>query len=447
MTVAVSIIKKAKEHHDASGGGVVSAPLEGMTSTQLEAVSTNESDPVFTAREPLPGEIALPLEKALEELRDAQTNHSFWNNSLFKACLAGTLTKSDFKFIFSQYYLYSKNFTRYLAALMATCDSDYHRARLAENLWEEGGMVAPEDRHAEIFRKFLREGLDIDINQIEYLDSTRYFVREYLDFCLRSNTAAGAAFLSLGTEGIVARMYQIIVKGLQQAGIADEHLKFFHIHMECDDEHAETLEQMMTAYLSMPGWYDTCLRSMDYALHIRERFFEKLFAYLQLKRMAPVVDAIQARKSLASDSPDMSQYTSRPGAEGNVALYDNKNDKLNIDFAVERVPFSAEVFDTRILKIAPNKNNELHKHPHESLFYVIQGKGTVRINDSSADIEAGDIAFVPRWAMHQTINRGDDELVILAVTDFGLTHRTFVGNHLKSTRLKGVQASLANDDE
>jgi oxalate decarboxylase/phosphoglucose isomerase-like protein (cupin superfamily) len=50
------------------------------------------------------------------------------------------------------------------------------------------------------------------------------------------------------------------------------------------------------------------------------------------------------------------------------------------------------------------------------------------------------MVFVPRWAMHQTRNLGSDELVIMAITDFGLTDRAFLGDHLRTTRQKGTQA-------
>src|SRR5215210_5304341 len=98
---------------------------------------------------------------ALNQLRKIQSEHPFWNNRLFRNCSAGHLVREDFQFIFSQYYLYSKNFTRYLAALMAKSSSDFHRSRLSENLWEEGGGMEPEKRHAELFRKFLKEALSI----------------------------------------------------------------------------------------------------------------------------------------------------------------------------------------------------------------------------------------------------------------------------------------------
>jgi pyrroloquinoline quinone (PQQ) biosynthesis protein C/mannose-6-phosphate isomerase-like protein (cupin superfamily) len=383
----------------------------------------------------------LTPEVMLAQLHQAQAEHPFWSNRFFKACAAGHLTKDDFKFIFSQYYLYSKNFTRYLSALMANCDSDYHRARLAENLWEEGGGQVPEKRHAEIFRVFLRDGLEIDAENIDFIEATRYFVREYLDFCLHSHPAASSAFLSLGTEGVVARMYAIIVEGLLQAGIPESQLQFFRIHMECDDEHAETLEKIMESYSSIPDWFNTCSRSMNYALSLRQRFFEELYSFIEMRRVRSVIENIQGRTPLVPDMPDVAELHHRMGNSG-LALYSNYNERLNIDFTVERVPFKADVFDTRVLRIAPHKNNERHKHPHESIFYVIKGEGKVHVNSAVVDIKAGDVVFVPRWAMHQSHNTGDEELLILALTDFVLTEKAFIGDHLKTTRMKGEQAAL-----
>jgi pyrroloquinoline quinone (PQQ) biosynthesis protein C len=148
----------------------------------------------------------VPEEGALAALQALRDRHAFWDSPLFTACTRGTLSREDFTFIFSQYYCYSRNFTRYISAAMANCDDDYYRSRLTENLWEESGEKDIERRHAQIFRGFLREGLDIEIEQIDFLPATESFVRAFLDFCLHSHPLASSAFLSLGTEGIVSRM-------------------------------------------------------------------------------------------------------------------------------------------------------------------------------------------------------------------------------------------------
>ena len=381
----------------------------------------------------------LATREALAELKRLQAAHPFWTNSLFRACAAGLLSREDFQFIFSQYYLYSRNFTRYLAGVMSNCEDDYYRSRLSENVWEEGGSRDVEERHAEIFRGFLRDGLGIELATIEYREFTRYFAKEYLDCCLRSTATRGSAFLSLGTEGIVARMYGVLVEGMRQAGIPDQELRFFHIHIKCDDEHAATLEEMMASYANEPAWYTTCLDAMNHALDLRSRFFENLYEALRVRRVQRTLDNIQARKSLIPPAAPQDKLVLPYGTKGE-SLYANVHEKLNIEFTVERVPFAHEVIDTRIVRISSGKYNEHHKHAHESVFYVMQGIGQVVIDGSIVPARAGDIVFVPRWAMHQTQNLGAGEMVILAVTDHGLTGKAYLGDYLRTARMKRTAA-------
>merc|ERR1712077_116498 len=51
--------------------------------------------------------------------------------------------------------------------------------------------------------------------------------------------------------------------------------------------------------------------------------------------------------------------------------YKNFNSKLNINFSVDKLPFTnLEILDPRIVTIAPNSKNELHRHAHESIFVI-----------------------------------------------------------------------------
>jgi mannose-6-phosphate isomerase-like protein (cupin superfamily)/pyrroloquinoline quinone (PQQ) biosynthesis protein C len=412
-----------------------------MMSTNF-AIALEDVQPVLTNVEAYEADTA-KLEAvdspatALNQLHDLQAQHQFWNNRLFRACSQGYLSFEDFQFIFSQYYLYSRNFTRYIAALMANSDSDYYRSRLSENLWEEGGGSDPEKRHAELFRKFLRDALAINLETVEYLDFTYYFSREYLDFCLKSHPMSGCAFLSLGTEGIVARMYSIFVDGMRKAGIDDSELDFFHIHMECDDEHAVTLEQMMLSYSDEPDWYNSCVRAMDRALTLRRRFFENLYEGLRQRRLKSLIDRIQARESLAPRTPDPTKLLWRQESRV-IPLYSNTNERLNIQFKVERLPLKTEALDPRIMRIPAGRNNENHRHAHETIFYILSGEGRVVVDNSVVEVQAGDVVFVPRWAMHQSQNSGNTEMVILAVTDFGLTGKAYVGDYTRTARMKNA---------
>ena len=369
----------------------------------------------------------------LSQLRELQRDHSFWKNSLFKAFESGSLGLADLQFIFGQYSFYSRSFTRCLAGFMANSDNDMHRAQLVENLWEESGEADLDKRHAELFRRFLTQGLGIVLEDLTPTPPTQIFVNEVLSFCIRSSAYESSAFLSLGTEGIVSRMYEIFIKGLKKVGVSDEHLTFFHLHTACDDDHAITLERIMLSYADNPDWFVTCRRSLTFALDLRKQFFEHLYHQIQVRRIHTTLGNIQARKSLVALQSRLKHKAQQSGE----FLYHNKSDwgKQKIDFTVERIAFPTEVLDSRVVRIAPHKTNERHHHAHEAIFLIKAGQGTIQVDKTQYDVECDDIVFIPRWAVHQVENTGDKTLVILAITDFGLTSKAFVGNYLKTARM------------
>lgn len=118
------------------------------------------------------------------------------------------------------------------------------------------------------------------------------------------------------------------------------------------------------------------------------------------------------------------------------ALYTNRNERLGIDFTVERVAFpQLQTLDPRIVRIAPSCASERHRHAHETLFVVLSGHGEVLIGEQWLPLKCGDIAFAPRWVFHQTRNGSDiDVLAVLAVTDFGFTS-ALLGTDDRRTRL------------
>ena len=121
-----------------------------------------------------------------------------------------------------------------------------------------------------------------------------------------------------------------------------------------------------------------------------------------------------------------------------MPLYSNTNERLNIQFGVERLPLKTDALDPRIVKIPVGKYNEKHRHAHETIFYLVSGEGRVLIDGNSIEVKTGDVVFVPRWAMHQSQNSGTTEMVILAVTDFGLTGKVYLGDYNKTARMKSA---------
>lgn len=162
-----------------------------------------------------------------------------------------------------------------------------------------------------------------------------------------------------------------------------------------------------------------------------------VFADLQIGRVGMLLEKINDQKSLttAQNAQDLVSSLKDSKLRG---LYENKVDELNVDFSVQVLPFNLEVLDPRIVRIKPGNGNEMHRHAHETVFIFLEGKGKVIVDQFENDVAPGDFAFIPRWCSHQSVNTGDQDLVFLAVADFGLTGKSFVGNYLKTARMKSV---------
>jgi mannose-6-phosphate isomerase-like protein (cupin superfamily) len=157
------------------------------------------------------------------------------------------------------------------------------------------------------------------------------------------------------------------------------------------------------------------------ALGLLQRWLDDLYQGLRQQRVAGLIDKIQAKRSL-QDAPGLAMTL----ASG-LGMRAERDDKRNQEFSVARLPCEAQTLDPRIVRIAPGKYNNLHKHAHETLFCLLQGEGEILIGEQWLPFQAGDAVFAPRWAMHQTHNTGSGELIMYAITDYYLSHTAFIG--------------------
>lgn len=373
------------------------------------------------------------MQSEIKELKEFTNNHSIWNNPLLEGFANNKFTIEDYQFIFSQYYYYSKNFTRLLAACMLNCENDYHRSMLSSNLWEEGGALEIEKRHSEIYRQFLKNKLHINFENINFQPYSQLFFDKYLDLCLNQEPIIRTAALSFGTEGIVARLYSTFLHGLKSVGLNDKDLIFFEIHIECDDEHAETLEQMVLSYNSNSEWLSLCKKGISSALGLRNDFFTSIYSDLQANKIRKLIS--RANSSLeTTDMQKQNYFHSNINCENDI-LYNNTDLEKNIDFSVQRVPFKADILDPRIVNIPAGACNEFHSHAHESIFLILEGEGKIMVEDEAISVKNNDLIFVPRWKKHQAYNTGTTNFKYFAITDYGFT-KLFPENSEEVYRLK-----------
>ncbi len=407
----------------------MSPPSAGPARAIDMAPQSSASEPALS--HPLPTQ----PEQMTEELHLRLASHAFWDNRLLQSCRRGLLTREDYALVFAQYALLICSSTRLTHALLARYDPEPWSSRVVQALWQEGGAQPQEKRPATLFRRFLREALGVELESLRFHDSTRCLVHECLDWCLRSPPYAAGAFLAFGLEAPIPRLYSVLVDGLQQAGISEHHLSFFHQRMQADSPRARLLEELVQAHAREPGWFDACLRAMERALELQRSFFEGLFESVQHQRLGPLLEHIQARLPLAPEQPE--PCTVHLGELSSVVpSFHHAHEERGIDFSVDRVPFASEVLETNVVRVSPGHRSEPREHAYEVLLVVRSGTGRVQVRGTVVDIKPGEAVFVPRWASHHAQCTSAEPLVLLMVTDHGLTRRAHEDEVRRADRLK-----------
>jgi uncharacterized cupin superfamily protein len=89
-----------------------------------------------------------------------------------------------------------------------------------------------------------------------------------------------------------------------------------------------------------------------------------------------------------------------------------------------RKPLSTDMkerhpFDLEILRIPPGKRPyPYHSHSAQwELYHVISGKGIVRDNDGTTEIESGDAFLFKPDDPHELMNNGKEDLVLYVIAD------------------------------
>lgn len=191
-------------------------------------------------------------------------------------CQNGQISQEELHIFVEQHQIYSRGFTRYLAALLANIEDDGHRLALTHNLFDEMGLGdAGNVPHSKLYRNMMASmGLTPSASP---LVSTQQLVDTMFDCCRSSNYMVGLGALCLGAEGIVPFIYQRIVDGFLAVGESLNKLQFFTLHIDCDDEHAETMNEIITWQLQKSP---SALVDLNYGaekmIQARVRFFEAL---------------------------------------------------------------------------------------------------------------------------------------------------------------------------
>lgn len=196
--------------------------------------------------------MAKTAEQFFKELNAECQNHiAVRGHPFLRKFSQGKVPPSGIKKFAEQYYLFSRWFSRYLAALASNIPDEAPRAPIIKNLWEEYGMARMEDAHPNLFRRFVRSaGVDMSkLEETDALPATRVFIDEYLFLCREGNFLEALGAMGPGTESVVPYFYKPIFEGLKKSGrFSKEDIFFFEAHIELDVEHGQNIQNAIMPY-------------------------------------------------------------------------------------------------------------------------------------------------------------------------------------------------------
>lgn len=376
-------------------------------------------------------------DKMLVGLRALVEGHAMWAGELSRLHNQGIVAQDEAIWVLTQLRACHERIDAGLTLLMGRSEGSELRERLLRRLVSaQGGEGRSAHRIAALIERLSPGTEDEPIH-----DTTRLYIREWLDAANVDEPMLIAAHLFASYE---ANKYELrmLAQGLDRAGIAES-----DVRIVAEYDVAPQLGSTLELALRSTGAAQDLERVTDQieaSLAARERLHDGLVMGLLHRRVAGKLDRINAKQSLIGEAPRPDQIAMNPLEERGLTAYRCVEDRLGISFHVEHLPqFKPEVVDPRIIRIQPGKTNERHKHAHETIYAILSGVGEVSINKTVAKVKTGDVAFIPRWAMHQARNVGPEPLVILGVTDYNLTGVALMDQYLKHARLDKSTANLS----
>jgi len=202
-------------------------------------------------------------------------------------CRKGQVSRSELIHFLIQHYHYSKHFTRYLAALISNIEDDSDRLQLTHNLFEEMGLGdCGETPHSKIYLQML-EQLGIEPDKYPATKETEELISTMLSFCRNEDSMYGLGALFYGAEAIVPNIYHQILKGFRAHRFQESQLKFFILHITGDEEHALTMQKIVTKEISLTPLRKLNLyHSAQVLIQKRKVFFEAI-SHLAQKQEEP----------------------------------------------------------------------------------------------------------------------------------------------------------------
>jgi gentisate 1,2-dioxygenase len=125
--------------------------------------------------------------------------------------------------------------------------------------------------------------------------------------------------------------------------------------------------------------------------------------YLQLRRRFRFLDEWRARRRELARGADLILHPS-PVRNARVGV-----------LVGEEAGVPTRMIDARVLELDPGRPTSTHRHTHDAVLFVLQGRGETTVDGERLEWEPWDVLHTPAWSWHA--HRAVEPARLLAVTD------------------------------
>lgn len=211
----------------------------------------------------------------LRNLHDEVANHAGVGHSLLGRMELDPKRRDDFKIFSSQHYPLVGTFTRYLELLLLTAPASEAKIWLAKVLVDEYGERSANQDHAAHYRIFMRAcgWKDDELDTVRLHPAVTGFIAEHLRLCTEEPFLVGLGAVGPGHEWAIPTMFHDLLRGLRQAGFAENEIEYFTLHTEQDIDHAAWLEEALAKFATTPEAQEQVRHGCLLSLAARERLW------------------------------------------------------------------------------------------------------------------------------------------------------------------------------
>ncbi len=188
-----------------------------------------------------------------DQLEQEIKKHPALNHPFLERIFEGEMTLQRARVFGTHYYRYSKDFYRFMAAIISRIPDEVTREPLLLNLFQGGGENNLDSSHPALFRKFLC-ALGVEESEIgtgDPLPEISVYMDCFWRLCRDGHFLEALGALGPGTEMVIPHIFKKIVAGLRKLPeLSDNDLTFFDAHIELDIEHYAKAKEVLLFHAS-----------------------------------------------------------------------------------------------------------------------------------------------------------------------------------------------------